>query len=249
MTLSLRSRGVRSLLLDIEGTTTPIAFVHQTLFPFARAHVQEFLASQISSPAVGAAVDRLQAEWADDASRGNDPPGGDEALGRDQSSIAKYVVWLMDRDRKSAGLKLLQGRIWETGYRTGALKGEVFDDVPPAFERWRRDGITIAIYSSGSVLAQQLLFGTTAAGDLTRFISSFFDTAVGAKTSVESYRRIARALERRPQEMLVVSDVAAELDAARRAGCQTALSIRPGNPDQPVSPQTPVVGTFDDIVA
>jgi len=135
----------------------------------------------------------------------------------------------MDRDVKSPALKLLQGRIWEGGYRTGALKGQVFPDVAPAFARWRDAGITIAIYSSGSVLAQRLLFGATAEGDLTPCIAAFFDTGVGAKRWPDSYRRIAAELTRAPAEVLFVSDTPAELDAARSAGYQVLMASRPGN--------------------
>ena len=133
-------------------------------------------------------------------------------------AIGPYVEWLMDRDRKSPGLKLLQGRIWEGGYRAGVLKGEVFSDVPPALQRWRDAGLDVAIYSSGSELAQRLIFGSTAYGDLTRFISRFFDTAVGAKGAPASYRRIAAELGRAPDRLLFISDVTTELDAASAGG-------------------------------
>ena len=139
----------------------------------------------------------------------------------------------MDRDRKSPGLKLLQGRIWEGGYRAGILKGEVFADVPPALERWRDAGLDVAIYSSGSELAQRLIFGSTADGDLTRFFSRFFDTAVGAKDAPASYRRIAAELGRATDRIVFISDVTTELDAAGSAGCGVILCVRPGNRPQP----------------
>ncbi len=176
--------------------------------------------------------------------RTNDPPQW-----RDDSppSSAVYFAWLMDRDRKSPALKQLQGRIWEGGYRTGALKGSVFPDVRPAFERWHRGGVEINIYSSGSVLAQQLLFGATAHGDLTTFISRFFDTAVGAKTSRDSYRRIAGELKLDAVHVLFVSDVPEELDAATSAGCQALLAIRPGNLTT-VRTTLETIRSFDQIV-
>ena len=154
----------------------------------------------------------------------------------------------MDRDRKSPGLKQLQGLVWQRGYRDGELKGDVFDDVPPALERWRARGVDVAIYSSGSVLAQQLLFSTTPYGDLTSHISNFFDTSSGAKTSPESYARIAAALERSTGQMLFVSDVTAEVDAARSAGCQVALSVRPGNAAQHAPEGVRVVHTFEELL-
>jgi len=136
----------------------------------------------------------------------------------------------MDQDKKSTGLKSLQGKIWEEGYRTGELRGEVYPDVPPALERWRRQRIDIAIFSSGSVQAQRSLFASTAAGDLTRFIRAYFDTTTGPKTAPDSYARIAAALERSPSDVLFLSDVGVELDAARAAGMGTALCVRtPGS--------------------
>ncbi len=136
----------------------------------------------------------------------------------------------MDQDRKSPGLKSLQGKIWEEGYRSGELQGEVYPDVLPALERWHQEGIDVAIFSSGSVQAQRSLFRSTAAGDLTRLIRDYFDTTTGPKNSPESYRRIAAALERTPAEVRFLSDVTGELDAARAAGMQTALCVRgPGS--------------------
>lgn len=247
MTLRLRTLGVACVLLDIEGTTTPIAFVYDVLFPFARTAVRQFLAEHANSPDVRSAIQSLRAEWADDVSRGNDPPPWpDAAPGSDLAAPTCYVEWLMDRDRKSTGLKALQGHIWETGYRTGRLHGEVFGDVPGAFARWTREGMALAIYSSGSVLAQRMLFQSTKGGDLTPFISAFFDTAVGAKISSDSYRRIADELRQRPERILFVSDVERELEAARGAGCHVALCVRPGNKPQPIS-DAPIVQSFDDI--
>jgi enolase-phosphatase E1 len=136
----------------------------------------------------------------------------------------------MDRDRKSTGLKSLQGKLWAEGYRTGDLQGVVFPDVPPALSRWREQGKEIAIFSSGSVQAQRDLFAHSTAGDLTGFIQAYFDTTTGPKTVAESYARIAAALGRSPSDILFLSDVAAELDAAQAAGLQTALCVRtPGS--------------------
>jgi 2,3-diketo-5-methylthio-1-phosphopentane phosphatase len=127
------------------------------------------------------------------------------------------------------------------------LHGEVFDDVPPALERWHAAGLVLAIYSSGSALAQRLLFGATSHGDLTKMFSGFFDTAVGAKAQRESYARLAVELRQAPNAILFVSDVVAELAAARAAGCQVALCIRPGNAEQPPDP-APIVRSFDEIL-
>lgn len=237
-------------MLDIEGTTTPIGFVYDVLFPFARTRLREYL-DQADLEHLREPIRRLHGEWSADVVQGNAPPQWsleDEAPGprRQAQEAQAYVEWLMDRDRKSPGLKLLQGQIWERGYAAGLLHGEVFPDVPPSLQRWRDSGITIAIYSSGSQLAQRLLFGTTHQGDLTRLISRFFDTEVGAKATAESYVRIAGELACPVEHVLFVSDVSNELNAARAAGYQTLLCVRPGNRSQPEDTFT-VIRSFDEI--
>ena len=201
---------IRAILLDIEGTTTPIAFVHQVLFPYARARVHDYLDQ--------GDIALLHTEYAAEPRSPDLPAWNPEA----------YVYWLMDRDRKSTALKALQGRIWEAGYRAGELKGkgEVYPDVRPALERWHKAGTTIAIFSSGSIQAQQNLFANTTAGDLSRFLSGYFDTTTGPKREARSYRQIAATLRQEPRDMLFISDVTAELDAARTAGMQTSLCVR-----------------------
>ena len=149
--------------------------------------------------------------------------GPDETL-----AAAAYAEWLMDRDRKSTALKSLQGRIWKGGYGSGALESHVYPDVRPALERWRAQGRSVAIFSSGSVLAQRLLFENTREGDLTPLLQGYFDTTTGPKGAADSYRRIAEALRVAPAAVLFVSDVPAELDAARSAGMGTALCVRDG---------------------
>ena len=223
-----------AILLDVEGTTTPIEFVHTTLFGYARARVQEFLERHEADPNVQADIALLRAEHAAETS----PPP--------MASVAAYVRWLIDQDRKSTGLKSLEGKIWEEGYRAGELRGEVYPDVPPALDRWRREGRDIAIFSSGSVQAQRNLFATTTAGDLTRFIRAYFDTTTGPKTAVQSYTTIAAALERSPSEVLFLSDVGAELDAARAAGMRTALCVRTRGSTPPPGGH-PVIHAFDQL--
>lgn len=208
---------VKGILLDVEGTTTPVAFVYDVLFPFARAHAQEHLDAD--------ARRALKAEYDEDTRKNLKPPPWVSGL--------EYVYWLMDQDRKSTALKDLQGKIWQVGFRQGDLHGEVFADVPPALERWERGGIDTRIYSSGSILAQQLLLSTTPYGDLTRFLKGYFDTTTGPKTEPSSYSTIAGAFGLPAQEILFISDVTRELDAAASAGLQVLLSIRPGNAPQP----------------
>ena len=236
---------VRAILLDIEGTTTPIAFVHEVLFSYARTHARDFLSANFNSAEVREDVALLREEHTVDVSKGHQPPALDEDLLVD--SIAAYVEWLIERDRKSTGLKSLQGKIWRQGYVEGSLKSQVYADVAPALERWRTQGLSINIFSSGSVLAQQLLFAHTEAGDLTKFIDNYFDTNVGKKGEAESYRRIAEALKLRADEVLFISDVVTELDAATEAGMSTLLSIRPGNPLQNNTNRYQTIHTFDEL--
>src|SRR5262245_2194709 len=148
--------------------------------------------------------------------------------------LITYVNWLMDRDCKSTGLKSLQGKVWEQGYHDGSLSSQVFADVPIALRRWRQAGVKLAIFSSGSVLAQKLLFAHTEAGDLTELIDDYFDTTVGPKISPDSYRAIIEKLEVVNSRALFISDILKELDAAHEAGLQTIFCVRPGNNPQPM---------------
>ncbi len=221
----------QGILLDIEGTTTPISFVYDVLFPFARAHAGKHLGDE----------DRraLKIEYDADIAHGLTPPAW-------PTGAIHYVHWLMDQDRKSTALKTLQGRVWQEGYRLGDLHGAVFADVPAALERWYRAGLDIRIYSSGSVLAQRLLFSTTPHGDLTRFLRGYFDTTTGPKTAASSYAAIALAFGLPPSGILFISDVTRELDAAAGAGFQVLLSVRPGNPPQPAHTYT-TISTFENV--
>ncbi len=230
MRFQLGERGLQAVVLDIEGTTTPITFVYDVLFPFARRALRSYVRDHLDAPELREPLRRLHEEWAQDVARGDAPPAWHDD-DRDQriASIVEYSEWLMDHDRKAFGLKALQGWIWASGYRDGVLRGDVFPDVPAALARWRAAGMLIAIFSSGSVLAQQMLFRTTPLGDLTGWISAFFDTSVGPKSSPESYRRIAAALRCPPERMLFISDTAAELVAARAAGCPAVMCRRPGH--------------------
>jgi enolase-phosphatase E1 len=241
VTESLSSGAIRGILLDIEGTTTPIAFVHDVLFTYARQHVRDYLVQHLNAVADDVAL--LREEHARDTSSGAQPP----SLTNDPASISGYVHWLIDRDRKSTGLKSLQGKIWREGYTSGTLKSQVFDDVRRAFERWHKAGLRISIFSSGSALAQQLLFAHTEDGDLTTFISDYFDTNVGAKADAESYRRIATSMNLPPREILFISDVVTELEAANEAGMKTRLSIRAGNQPQPNPERFQIIETLEAV--
>jgi len=218
----------RLYLLDVEGTTSPISLVSEQLFPFARRHLQAYLREHVGEPEVDADLALLAGE--NSAETAADCPGFAGGDGANRAS--DYLLWLMDRDRKSTALKSLQGKIWKAGFEAGELVGTVFADVPEALARWSRIA-KAAIYSSGSVEAQQLLFRHSSAGDLTPYLSGYFDTRVGAKGAAESYRAIAAAMGVVTAEVLFVSDLVQELDAAREAGCGTRLSLREGN--QPVA--------------
>ncbi|HEX5083924.1 MAG TPA: acireductone synthase [Blastocatellia bacterium] len=248
MTVNLNELSASLILLDIEGTTTPIDFVYKTLFPFARARVRDYLSRNWDAPEVQADLAQLRAERSADLSHGLNPPAleGESSSELIESAIA-YIHWLMDRDRKSTPLKSIQGRIWQEGYRAGELFSEVFDDVPPAFARWRRQNKLICIYSSGSALAQKLLFAHTAAGDLTGHIYRYFDTTVGHKIEAGSYQRIAEELRLAPAEIVFISDVIAELDAARAAGMKTILATRPGNRPVELPVNHPVMDNFSTL--
>jgi enolase-phosphatase E1 len=235
----------RVILLDIEGTTTPVEFVYEVLFPFARLHVGEYVRRHQLNAEVRADIEALKAEHRADTEAGREPPDWREgSAGARAESATRYVRWLMEQDRKSTGLKSLQGKIWESGYRGGLLRGQVYEDVPPAFARWRGQRRSIHIFSSGSVLAQKLLFAHTNAGDLTAYLDGYFDTNTGAKADPASYQSISAATGSHAAEVLFVSDVTAELDAARDAGMATALCVRPGRPE-PESNGHAVIHTFD----
>jgi len=247
LTGALRNDSVRAILLDIEGTTTPLEFVYKTLFPYARSHVRQFLGKHLSSSEVRADIGGLREEHIRDTHQGLNPPlFRQDTPQQELESVVSYFEWLMERDRKSMPLKSLQGKIWEEGYRSGELRGQVFDDVPRALQRWQEQKKNTCIFSSGSVLAQKLLFAHTTAGDLTRHISHYFDTTTGSKTDIQSYQKIARVLHQLPSEVVFISDVTTELDAAKSADMQTLLCVRPGNRPQPVSTHLLIL-TLDEV--
>jgi enolase-phosphatase E1 len=246
---------VRGVVLDVEGTTTPVSFVYGVLFPYARARLREFLTAHGEDALVRDALALLATEWIGEPAASNgaprwmtaatwatrsSPPGTIAEL----DAITSYLERLMDLDRKSTGLKIIQGEIWRGGFESGALRGEVYPDVKPALGRWRAAHRVVSIYSSGSATAQRLLFGHSTAGDLTPLIDRHFDTSVGAKRSPESYLAIARALKIPAGALLFISDVDAELVAARTAGLATRLCVRG---DRAPATSSPIVHSFDEL--
>ena len=178
--------------MDIEGTTTPVDFVYQGLFPFARDHLGGFLQDSWGTEETREVVDLLKTDYQEDLGQHQDLPNWQEdPLDRHRESGENYATWLMAQDRKSTGLKALQGKIWERGYQLGELRGEVYPDVLSAFERWAGGGKDICIFSSGSILAQQLLFSNTRYGDLKPFIKRYFDTTTGSKIPDPRWRQKA----------------------------------------------------------
>ncbi len=205
----------RYILTDIEGTTTSIDFVVETLFPYFRQHVHAFVAQHVAQPSVQTAIaDTQQTIWVEE----NRHISPDEA-------IEQLIAWSIS-DRKHTALKALQGEIWREGYLSGALKGHLYADVLPALRRWQAAGIQMGVYSSGSVAAQKLLFGYSVEGNITPFFSHYFDTHIGHKREVSAYQNIINVLAILPQEILFLSDVAAELDAAQAAGMMTCQLVR-----------------------
>ena len=244
MTSSL-DHEVHGVLLDIEGTITPIDFVFKVLFPYARSHAKQFLERHESSPDVLEDLGGLRREHLQDTRQDFNPPTLKNP--NEPAALVPYIDWLVERDCKSTPLKSLQGKIWAEGYASGDLRSEVFDDVPPALKRWQAQNRTVAIFSSGSVLAQKLLFAHTTAGDLTKFLSAYFDTTIGTKTDPASYGKIARKLGRSRAEIVFISDVVSELDRAQAAGLHALLCKRPGNHPQPENAYN-IIQTFDDVL-
>lgn len=198
----------RVVLLDIEGTTLPVAFVHNVLFPYARKHLPALLEQQQDHPVVRQAL----AETAQLA------PG---------VPAAEQLERWMDTDAKVAPLKSLQGLCWEQGYRQGELVADLYADVVPALKAWKRAGLVLAVYSSGSKAAQKLIYGYTEQGDVTPLFSAFFDLEMGGKRDASSYSAIVQHAGWTPAEVLFLSDVVAELDAAAQAGLQVCQIARP----------------------
>jgi len=224
---------IRAILTDIEGTTSSLSFVKDVLFPYARERLAGFVRERANDPAIRQDLN----EAAKAAGR---PLADDEA-------IAQLLTWI-DEDRKITPLKSLQGKIWETGYRTGELKGHVYEDAVRQLRRWKADGIALYVFSSGSVLAQKLLFGYSRFGDLTPLFSGYFDTAVGPKRESSAYRAIAQAMGFAPDQILFLSDIPAELDAAHTAGLRTCLLTRHGETrPEAAGCGHPRAATFDEI--
>ena len=240
---------IRSILLDIEGTTCPVSFVASVLFPYARDRLASYLETNQGDPEVQALLAATQAAFAADpnpevqalrqgAPIPGHPPAGQGQLqpGQTNFPLVAYLQWLIDHDIKFPALKELQGRIWASGYASGDLVAPLFDDVAATLQRWQRDGYQLAVYSSGSVAAQQLLYRHSQDGNLEGLFSHWFDTRIGAKQAQASYSAIAAALQLEPAEILFVSDAIGEIEAAHGIGMAVIFSVRQGNPGREPGP-------------
>lgn len=231
------------VLLDIEGTSSPVDFVYRILFPFARKRMEEFLRTTRNEPTTRDACKQL----ARDINRSDLLEQIDSAIEQALPDLTREALVLMDADSKATGLKELQGLIWKQGYISGALRSQLFSDVPRALQRWTDDGLKVAIYSSDSSTAQQVFFQHTEFGDLTQYLVGFYDTTFGAKREHDSYKAIARHLQVSTESILFVSDVGAELQAARQSGLSTVLCIRAGYKPNEGDEQFAPVNSFDDM--
>lgn len=222
---------IRAIVTDIEGTTSSIDFVHKVLFPYATRELPEFVRSSQSHPDIAALLDDVR----------SDVQEFDAPVAR----VIEILLGWISEDRKATALKAIQGHVWRRGYERGDFTGHVYDDAIDRLRRWSNRGINLYVYSSGSVTAQKLLFGYSDAGDLRPLFKGYFDTRIGHKKEAESYRNIVEALGLPAADILFLSDVAGELDAAAEAGMQTTQLVRQNDV---VIGSHPVAADFNDVI-
>ncbi|KAF9921773.1 Enolase-phosphatase E1 [Linnemannia zychae] len=223
------------IVSDIEGTTTPIVFVKENLFPYVTSKLSDFLQRNWTNDEMKSAVEALRTQAAKDVadSVANAIPiaieSAEATAEKVQQDVVASIEWQMKADRKIAALKAFQGYMWREGYINGDLKGSLYEDVIPAFDHWKAEGKKIYIYSSGSINAQKLLFGYSEKGDLLHYFDGHYDTTIGLKVEPESYTKIAADIGVSPSRILFLSDNIHEITAAKKAGFQTVVTDRPGN--------------------
>lgn len=224
---------IKYIMTDVEGTTTSISFVHETLFPFAKKRLADFCCenanSEIVKEALSLTKETVKTEEAKEINN--------------EEAIEKLLYWIQT-DRKHPALKSLQGYIWEEGYKSGVVKGHIYDDVPAALLKWKNAGLTLGVYSSGSVKAQHLIYEYSDKGNLRPFFSFHFDTKVGHKRETNSYENIVKELKTTPESILFLSDIKEELDAARAVGLKTIQLVRQ---DDVILGDHPKVHNFSEI--
>ena len=222
------------LLLDIEGTTCPVSFVSDILFPFATKHLSSYIKQHWNKNSQDKAIQEANEEWSADHSAESMRIKKQLSQGEIQEidGLIQYLKHLISIDKKSTALKDLQGKIWEYGYNNGELKSVLFPETAECLRQWHEQGLTLSVYSSGSIQAQKLLYRHSTNGNLEGFFSQWFDTNTGPKKSTESYTVIAQEINCPPDNIWFASDNGAECDAARSAGMHTLFSLRDGNPDR-----------------
>ena len=221
---------IRAIVTDIEGTTSSLSFVKDVLFPYAAEKLPAYVRSHASQPAVREQLDAVR-----------------EIIGGkpdDEVVVGRLLRWIAE-DQKITPLKALQGIVWEEGYRRGDFQGHVYEDAADRLRAWHQAGVRLFVYSSGSVAAQKLLFAHTAYGDLTPLFEGYFDTRIGHKREAESYARIREQIGVSGEQILFLSDIPEELDAAREAGLETSCLAREGRPSGDIG--HPVVADFSEI--
>ena len=205
---------IKAILTDIEGTTSAVSFVFDVLFPYAAKHLPDFVRQNAARADVAAQLTAVRSD--------SQEPNADV-----ERVIEILLGWIAE-DRKATPLKALQGMVWEQGYQAGQLKGHVYPDAVEALKRWHQEGYQLFVYSSGSIQAQRLIFGCSEAGDLTPLFSGYFDTTSGPKREAQSYANITQAINVEAGQILFLSDIVQELDAAREAGMATCGLAREG---------------------
>jgi enolase-phosphatase E1 len=221
---------IKAIVTDIEGTTSSLSFVKEVLFPYAREHIGDYVRQHAEEADTVSLINDVRKEAAEDLDI--------------EGVIAQLERWI-DEDRKITPLKAIQGLVWEAGYNQGDYQGHIYEDAKKKLQQWYEQGIQLFVYSSGSVYAQKLLFGHTKFGDINSLFSGYFDTKIGAKMEIASYQSIARNIGFEADEILFLSDIEGELDAAKAAGMKTIWLIRDSIPDKNATHQQVV--DFDGI--
>jgi enolase-phosphatase E1 len=218
---------IEAVLIDIEGTVTPISAVRDVLFPYARARLEAFVAAHAEDKVVAEALAQAR------------------ALEPEADPVASLLRW-SDLDEKVTPLKTIQGLIWREGYAAGDLVAQFYPDAPESLSFWKREGLPLYVYSSGSEAAQRGIFGHSQAGDLTGLFGGFFDTRIGPKREAASYAAIRAEIGLAAGLILFLSDVEAELDAAAAAGFRTCQIVRAEDGTLP-STRHPTAATLHEV--
>lgn len=235
----------RGILLDIEGTTSAVSFIYDVMFPFVRRELDQYLYANWDSATLNEVCNLVAKDvgyesfvaWC----------GSETEVGKRQQLLRAEVLRLMDGDIKATGLKALQGLIWQSGFESGEMQAHIYDDVLPAIQAWNDAGCDVRIFSSGSIAAQKLFFGHTTVGNILHLFRGHYDTTTGPKKEAASYQAIAKDFGLPPAQVLFLSDVIDELEAARAAGLQTGLCKRPDNAKVAAEHGHPEITSFDQI--